>query len=83
MANTPSDQPAIGQRKVLQGVTIGGASALAGPEALAYPTPPKAVAATLPGPKLIAADMPTVTIGAEGFTTMWHRDTMRRLCCGR
>jgi len=56
MANTPSDQPAIGRRKFLQGVTIGGAAALAGPEALAQPTPPKAVAATLPGPKLIAAE---------------------------
>jgi acetolactate synthase-1/2/3 large subunit len=61
MANTPNDQPAIGRRKFLQGVTIGGAAALAGPEALAQPTPPKAVAATLPGRQMIAAEtMPPV-----------------------
>ena len=56
MANSPSDLPAIGQRKFLKGVTIGGATALAGAEAQALPTPPKAVTATLPGPKLIAAE---------------------------
>ena len=56
MVDTPSDQPAIGRRKFLKGVTIGGAAALAGTEAPALPGPPKAVAATLPGPKMIAAE---------------------------
>jgi acetolactate synthase I/II/III large subunit len=56
MADTPSDQPAIGRRNFLKGVTLGGAAALAGTEARALPAPPKAIAATLPGPKLIAAE---------------------------
>jgi acetolactate synthase-1/2/3 large subunit len=56
MADTPSDQPAIGRRNFLKGVTLGGAAALAGTEARAQPAPPKAIAATLPGPKLIAAE---------------------------
>ena len=56
MADTPSDQPAIGRRNFLKGVTLGGAAALAGTEARALPVPPKAIAATLPGPKLIAAE---------------------------
>ena len=56
MADTPSDQPVIGRRNFLKGVTLGGAAALAGTEARALPVPPKAIAATLPGPKLIAAE---------------------------
>ncbi len=56
MADTSSDQPAIGRRNFLKGVTLGGAAALAGAEARAVPAPPKAVAATLPGPKSIAAE---------------------------
>jgi acetolactate synthase-1/2/3 large subunit len=56
MADTSSNQPAIGRRNFLKGVTLGGAAALAGTEAQALPAPPKAVAATLPGPKLIAAE---------------------------
>jgi acetolactate synthase I/II/III large subunit len=56
MVDTPSDQPAIGRRKFLKGVTIGGAAALVGTEAPALPVPPKAVAATLPGSKMIAAE---------------------------
>jgi acetolactate synthase-1/2/3 large subunit len=57
MADTSSNQPAIGRRNFLKGVTLGGAAALASTEAQALPAPPKAVAATLPGPKLIAAEM--------------------------
>jgi len=53
MANTPGDQ---GRREFLKGVTIAGATALAGTAARAQPTSPKAVAASLPGPKLIAAE---------------------------
>ena len=37
MADTPSDQPAIGRRNFLKGVTLGGAVALAGTEARALP----------------------------------------------
>jgi acetolactate synthase-1/2/3 large subunit len=56
MADTPGDQSAIGRRNFLRGVTLGGAAALAGTEARAQPAPPKAIAAMLPGPKLIAAE---------------------------
>src|SRR5271157_3598463 len=56
MAGTSGDPPAIGRRNFLKGVTLGGAVALAGTEARALPVPPKAVAATLPGSKLIAAE---------------------------
>jgi acetolactate synthase-1/2/3 large subunit len=56
MADTPSDHPTIGRRNFLKGVTLGGAVALAATEAMAQPMQPKAVAATLPGPKLVAAE---------------------------
>ena len=37
-------------------MTLGGEAALAGTEARALPVPPKAIGATSPGPKLIAAE---------------------------